>query len=344
MATLPTYAQIGIVAAWIVTFCRIAQGISSMGESVGAEIYLTESIELPARYPAVAFVSVSATLGGLFALGVAFFVISFSLNWRFAFWGGAFIAIIGAISRTYLRETPKFLEMKRKWLKKEIHEANLEGDPLYGVEINATWKEPVNGKTLVSYFFVSCGTALCFYLAFIYFNPILKESFGYSSEDIIKHNFFLALVSLISNILVAYLSYQIHPIKINKIRGILSTVVMLSIPFLLINLTNPIQLFLIQVLILIFPLDDVPASAVYMSHFPLYRRFTYATLLFSIARASVYVITAVGVIYLEAYFGSFGLWFITLPAVFGYLCSMRHFEGLERKFKLYPNLSYKQND
>ena len=106
MATLPTYAQIGIVAAWIVTFCRIAQGVSSMGESVGAEIYLTESIELPARYPAVAFVSVSATLGGLFALGVAFFVTSFSLNWRLAFWGGALIAIIGAIARTYLRETP----------------------------------------------------------------------------------------------------------------------------------------------------------------------------------------------------------------------------------------------
>ena len=41
MANLPTYAQIGITAAWIMIFCRIAQSISSMGEIIGAEIYLT---------------------------------------------------------------------------------------------------------------------------------------------------------------------------------------------------------------------------------------------------------------------------------------------------------------
>ena len=177
MANLPTYAQIGISASWIITICRIAQGGSSMGESVGAEIYLTESIQRPACYPAVAFISVSATLGGFFALGFAFFVTSLGLNWRFAFWGGAAIALIGAVARTRLRETPDFLEMKRKWLKNEIEEMNLEGDPLHGAEINATWKEPVEIKTLMSYFFISCGTALCFYLAFIYFNPILEREF-----------------------------------------------------------------------------------------------------------------------------------------------------------------------
>ncbi len=32
MANLPTYTQIGVAAAWIVTICRIVQGISSMGE------------------------------------------------------------------------------------------------------------------------------------------------------------------------------------------------------------------------------------------------------------------------------------------------------------------------
>ena len=42
MAILPTYAQIGITAAWIVTICRIIQGMSSMGEFIGAQLYLTE--------------------------------------------------------------------------------------------------------------------------------------------------------------------------------------------------------------------------------------------------------------------------------------------------------------
>src|SRR5476649_1881276 len=44
MANLPTYAQIGISAAWIVTLCRIIQGMSSMGEIIGAQIYVTEMI------------------------------------------------------------------------------------------------------------------------------------------------------------------------------------------------------------------------------------------------------------------------------------------------------------
>ena len=35
MANLPTYSQIGISAAWIVTICRLIQGLSSMGEAVG---------------------------------------------------------------------------------------------------------------------------------------------------------------------------------------------------------------------------------------------------------------------------------------------------------------------
>ncbi len=40
MANLPTYAQIGIAATWIITICRIVQSISSMGEMVGAQLYI----------------------------------------------------------------------------------------------------------------------------------------------------------------------------------------------------------------------------------------------------------------------------------------------------------------
>ncbi|WP_425360210.1 MFS transporter [Candidatus Tisiphia endosymbiont of Ceraclea dissimilis] len=40
MANVPTYEEIGIRAVWIVTACRILQGITSMGEKVGASIIL----------------------------------------------------------------------------------------------------------------------------------------------------------------------------------------------------------------------------------------------------------------------------------------------------------------
>jgi len=85
MANLPTYEQIGISAAWLVTLCRMLQGASSMGEVIGAELYLTETIKPPLQYFYVALMVVADKIGIFAALGVAFLVTSFGLNWRLAF-------------------------------------------------------------------------------------------------------------------------------------------------------------------------------------------------------------------------------------------------------------------
>jgi len=132
IANLPTYAQIGITAAWIVTICRIFQGISSMGEVIGAEIYLAETITRPTIFPVITFMEVLVSLGGVAALGVAFLVTSYGINWRLAFWMGAFIAIVSAFARRRLRETPEFLKEQRKWMLEETHRANIECDPVGG--------------------------------------------------------------------------------------------------------------------------------------------------------------------------------------------------------------------
>ncbi|MFP3018202.1 MAG: MFS transporter [Candidatus Tisiphia sp.] len=65
MANLPTYAQIGVTATWIVTICRIIQGISSMGEVTGAELYLTETLKPPIQYATVGSLGAFAALGGI---------------------------------------------------------------------------------------------------------------------------------------------------------------------------------------------------------------------------------------------------------------------------------------
>lgn len=339
MANLPTYAQIGITAAWLVTLCRVVQGVSSMGEVVGAEIYLTETISRPACFPVVALMCAIVDLGGAAALGVAFLVTTCGMNWRNAFWMGAIIALVSAFARTRLRETPEFLEIKRKWLKKEIQQMNVDDDPVRGAAFNATWKEPVNKKTLLSYFFISCGVPLGFYLAFFHFIPILKENFGYSSQDIIQHNFFLAFMYPLTNIVLAYLSYRVHPLKLQKIRSTLGFLLLIALPSLIMAVTSPVQLFLIQILLCIFRLDDVPSIPIFLSHFPVYCRFTSATLLFAVSRALMYIVTSFGLIYVVGYWGSFGIWAVALPIAIAYLCSLSHFVSLERKRKLYPNLS-----
>lgn len=339
MANLPTYSQIGIAATWIVTICRVAQGMSSMGEFVGAQIYVTESISRPLSYPAVALVSLASMLGGIVALGVAALVTNFYLNWRLAFWIGAAIALVGAVARTRLRETPDFLEMKRKKMKEIVAQLSSDEDEDSAVGKESTWKEPIKVKTLVYYFLVYCGWPLSFYLAYMYFNPMLKEEFGYSSSQIIMHNFYLSVVPLLSGIVWALLSYRIHPIRIMKVKWVFIFLLMLAMPFVIQNIGTPLQLYLLQTVILILHLGSMPGEAVFYIHLPIYRRFTFGSFLYALSRALMYIITAFGLVFLGDYFGPFGLWFITLPITVAFLFGLLYFEKLERGLGIYPNLT-----
>ena len=114
MATVGTYAEIGIAASVIMVACRALQGFSSMGESVGAMLYSTETLKSPYRYIGVGIVEIGSYAGGLFALVVASFALSMGLNWRIAFWIGAAIALVGLVARTRLRESPEFVDFKRR--------------------------------------------------------------------------------------------------------------------------------------------------------------------------------------------------------------------------------------
>jgi len=109
MAILPTYSQMGIAAAWIV------QGMSSSGELIGAELYLTEITHPSIQYSVVSFVSlVSPALGTFIALCIASLFTSYSSNWRLGFWFGCIIAVIGAFARAALRETKDFVDAKQR--------------------------------------------------------------------------------------------------------------------------------------------------------------------------------------------------------------------------------------
>lgn len=331
MANLPTYAQIGITAAWLVTFCRIAQGMSSMGEIMGAEIYIAESVPRPTSYSAVAFIDVAASLGTTAAVGVAALVSSFYFNWRIAFWVGAFIAILGSVARTRLRETPDFLEMKRQKLKESITISNQSLSQKDKKILPLPWKKRVRLKNLVSFFLIYCGMPLTFYLSYIYFTPMLKEQFGYSSDQIIRHNFFLTFIMLLLDIFLAFLSTKVHPIKILKVRGGSMLILMLLLPFLIMNLTSSTQLFILQTLILCLSLSSIPADAILLYYFPISKRFTYASFLYALTRALMYIITSFGLVYLGEYFGPFGLWFITLPVTTSYLYGVFYYANLEEK-------------
>ena len=321
MANLPTYAQIGISATWIITICRIIQGISSMGEAIGAEIYVTEIIKPPAQYPAVAFIDVAAVTGGMAALGICSLVTTSGFNWRMAFWIGAGIAVVGSIARTRLRETPEFIDIKRQ-KKREIEEKrinnSLKSEKLCCLK-NFIKNQKINNKSLLAYFGVQCGWPICFYLAFLYMNPIFKDVYGYSPEDIIFHNFLLSVVGMITSFLWAILSFKIYPLKILNFKAGIFCLVSVALPIVLLNELNLYYLFIMQALLLIFSLEDMPAQAIFIKNFPISKRFTSVTFIFASARAVMCLITSFGLVYLTESFGHYGLWLVMFPALMFFL-------------------------
>jgi hypothetical protein len=168
----------------------------------------------------------------------------------------------------------------------------------------------------------------------MYFNPLLKESFGYSAEDIIFHNFLLSILLCIANSVWAALSYRIHPLKILKVRGIVFLLFAIALPYLIMVSTHYVAIFLLQASILILTLGGIPADSVFIRHFPVFKRFTVTSFLYALTRAVMYIITSFGLVFLSEHWGYWALLIIILPVTIGYLWGVRHFQELENMYRL----------
>lgn len=328
MAILPTYEQIGITAAWLFILCRISQGICSMGEIMGAIIYLTELIKVPERYPVVTFIGCADFLGTLAALAVATAVLSAGMEWRLVFWCGAIIAVVGTVARTALRETPEFVNAKYR-LKKQLEQASI--DPSVVLDKNLIVNEKVNQKTSLAYFLIQCSRPVSFYFLYVYCASILTKSFNYSPQQVIQHNLMITAVEFLVILVNAYLSYKIYPLKIVNIRLLISGIFIVFLPLLLNNITTVTHLLLIQVFMCLFKPAAAPAAAIFFVHFPVFKRFTYASFLYALSRALMYVVTSFGVVYLTKMFNHWGLLIIFIPMFIGFKLGVSHFEKLERE-------------
>ncbi|WP_341793085.1 MULTISPECIES: MFS transporter [unclassified Rickettsia] len=334
MAVSPTYAEKGLIATIIVTLCRIVQGVSSLGEIIGAELYLTEMIKSPKKqYPFVSLVSSFATFGGVAALGMASLITNFGVSWRIAFFIGAGIAITGGYARNRLRETQDFIDAKRQvqnsFSKAKVNIKILENDLL--------WKEKVNWKTSLAYFLIQCAWPVTFFFVYVYCSNILKNSFNYSAEEIINHNFIVSLIQVVGGLILrCYLSTIVHPLKILRTCLVVFSLFTIMTPCLLSYLRTPGELLLLQSIIIVFGLGDAPAAPIFFKHFPVFKRFTYSSFLYALSRALVYLITSFGLIYLVDYFGHWGILVIVIPVSIGYGFGILHFERLEKNAENYP--------
>lgn len=332
IAVLPTYAQIGITASWVITICRMVQGMAASAESRGAEIYITESVKPPLQYPLVAIITVFSAVGTSLALGVSSIFTNVNIfgteshYWRVAFFLGAIIGLVGGVARTSLREASDFAN-KKKMLKMKFADNKIDWDKNY---LKDTFDNEKAFLTSLAYFIICCARPPCFYFIYIYCSDILKHDFGLSAGEVISHNFWVSIVDMGGLLFLAYISSKIYPLTILKVKLFLFFACIIFFPAAMHTYPSQMTVFVFQCLASLFVFDDVPASPVFFTHFPIIKRFTYTSLLSSLAKLMTYAITSFGLVYSTKYFEYYGIFLILIPIGILYYLAVKYFEGLEK--------------
>ena len=332
IAFLPTYSEIGVKASIIMVGCRITQSMASMGEVIGALVYVTELTKPPIRYYAVSLIPIFGYSGGLAALAVAAFIMYAEINWRGIFIFGALIALVGVTIRTTLSETRDFADATKR-LKNQynvkLNQDNFPSDKNYK-------------KTSLAMFCIQCAWPLCFYFVFIYCGQLLKNKFEYSALDVIKHNFVISIFPVISCYIRAQLLKKLHPLVLLKYSLIISFCLFAVTGFYLQTGPNILGMGILQSLLLMFTANGYSESSIMYTHAPIFKRFKSACFSYAFSRAFMYIITSFGLIFIINLVGiACGLIFaascVTAIGAYGYYYFLR----LEKIDQMFPSPAIK---
>lgn len=114
-ALLPTAAQIGPLAAWLLVALRCVMGFSVGGEYTGVVAYLLESAPDSRRGLVASLAAAASEVGALLAVAVSAITVSSMSNaeleawgWRIPFLVGAALAGLVWIARSTMNESPDF--------------------------------------------------------------------------------------------------------------------------------------------------------------------------------------------------------------------------------------------
>ena len=118
-ALLPTHAQIGPAAAWLLIALRCVMGFSVGGEYTGVIAYLLEGSRPERRGLVASLAAAASEVGALLAVGVAALTVSLmgeaelqSWGWRIPFLVGAALAGTVWFARRAMEESPDFERLR----------------------------------------------------------------------------------------------------------------------------------------------------------------------------------------------------------------------------------------
>ncbi len=120
-ALLPTHAQAGAAAGWLLFLLRSVMGFSVGGEYIAIVAYLLEGAPRDRRGLITSMASAFSEVGGLLAVGVSLLTVNSispanldAWGWRIPFVVGAVLAASVWIARTTMEESPEFERQQAK--------------------------------------------------------------------------------------------------------------------------------------------------------------------------------------------------------------------------------------
>lgn len=118
-ALLPTHAQIGATAGWLLLALRCVMGFAVGGEYAGVVAYLLEGARPDRRGLVASSASAASEVGALIAVGVSALTVHLlpapdldAWGWRIPFLVGGGLAIAVWVARSTLQESPDFERQK----------------------------------------------------------------------------------------------------------------------------------------------------------------------------------------------------------------------------------------
>jgi len=119
LALLPTRAQAGPAAGWLLIILRCVMGFAVGGEYTGVVAYLLEGAPPERRGFVTSWAAAASEVGGLLAVGVSALTVSAlapasleTWGWRIPFLFGALLAGSVWIARSAMHESPEFLRQQ----------------------------------------------------------------------------------------------------------------------------------------------------------------------------------------------------------------------------------------
>ena len=137
----------------------------------------------------------------------------------------------------------------------------------------------------------------------------------------------MSIIALLGYVVLTYLCYRIHPLKILRVKIMIFFPFMLLTPYLLNYINTPFELFFIQAFYVLFVLSTNPATSVFYTRIPIFKRFTYGSFIYALSRALMHITTSLGLVYLTRYLGNWGILIIMLPMCIGFAFGVEHFNS-----------------